>query len=461
MEAHGSSFRDTAGFVFTWKGAIYRQINQAGQVDYELMKSSGLYKDLIDKGLMVAHKEVSASGLNPDPKRYKIIKPEVIPFISYPYEWSFAQLRDAALLTLRIQQIALRHGMILKDASAYNVQFIGKKPIFIDTLSFAKYEEGRGWEGYKQFCEHFLGPLALTHFASPDVIRLLATYLDGIPLELTVSLLPAKARLKKGLLSHLYIHKSAQRRHQGTGDQAASKPVRRVSKFALQGLHASLESSVRALKLPAKKTEWDEYYSFSNYTDKAFQNKRRALEKLLAEISPKPKMVWDLGANNGAFSSVAAEAGAYTIAWDIDPKAVNANYLNRKKPETDQLMLPLVQDIAIPSPAIGWGLTERHSLLERGPADVILALALIHHLAIGRNVPLAQVAELLARVGKHVIIEFVPKDDSKVQHLLASRKDIFDDYTIEHFEAAMKKHFPHVKKKQIGGSKRWLYLYSR
>ncbi len=462
MGALGGSFRDTAGFVFAWKNTVYRQVNEAGRADFELMDSSGLYKTLADKGLLVPHKTVRLNGLPAaDPKRFAIIQPETIPFISYPYEWSFAQLKDAALLTLHIQQTALKHGMILKDASAYNVQFIGKKPVFIDTLSFTKYQEGKGWEGYRQFCEHFLAPLALTHFASADIIKLLQTYLEGIPLGMAVQLLPARARLKKGLLAHLYIHHASQQRHQGSGQEAASRPQRRVSRFALDGLLNSLERSIRALKLPTRKTEWDEYYSFSNYSDTAFENKRRAVKSLLASVSPRPKLVWDIGANNGAFSEIAAQMDAYTIAWDIDPKAVDANYRRQGHSDTDTHMLPLVQDLATPSPAIGWALQERMSLFERGPVDVVLALALIHHLAIGRNIPLPRLAEIFAAIGRHVIIEFVPKDDSKVQHLLVSRKDIFDTYTQENFEAAMAQQFKHMQKKRIDGSKRWLYLYSK
>ncbi len=443
-------------------GVVYRQINKAGKKDYDLMHSSGLYQTLVDRHLIVAHREVKKlSGLPDDPERHAIIQPEPVPFISYPYEWSFDQLKHAALLTLRIQKAALRHGMILKDASAYNVQFIGKKPIFIDTLSFATYEDGQAWEGYRQFCEHFLGPLAIAHYSTADTLKMLQTYLEGIPLEMSVKLLPARARAKRGILSHLYIHYASQRKHRGTGNESATVPARKVSRFALDGLISGLERSVKGLRLPTTKTEWAEYYSFSNYSDKAFQSKRRAVSQLLKALPKPPKTAWDVGANNGEFSELAAELGAYTIAWDIDPKAVNANYRRREKPDIDARMLPLVQDLAVPSPAIGWGLQERHSLMERGPADVVLALALIHHLAIGRNIPLPNVAELLARLGKNIIIEFVPKSDSKVQHLLASRKDIFHDYSQEGFEAAMGRHFKLIQKKRIGDSRRTIYLYSQ
>jgi hypothetical protein len=455
-----SSYRDPAGFVFELNGTVYRQINKVAKEEFELLLSSGLYDKLVAKGLLIAHKEIKdLKKFKADSNRLTVIRPDAVPFISYPYEWSFPQLRDAALLTLKIQKLALEHGMILKDASAYNVQFVGKKPVFIDTLSFAKYEDGQPWVGYRQFVEHFLIPLSIAHFSTEQALTMLQTYLEGIPLSLAVGLLPRKAKFKRGLLAHIYIHERSQRKHQGSGTEAATAPKRKVSKFALNGLMSSLEASVTALKPPKVATEWDEYYEFTNYNDKAFKDKAKLVESFLGQLKTKPRTAWDIGANNGEFSELAAKQGAYTIAWDIDAKAVAANYLRKDK--LSGLMLPLVQDVAVPSPAIGWELSERMSLIQRGPADVVLALAVVHHLAIGRNTPLPKIASLMSQIGKSIIIEFIPKSDSKVKHLLASRKDIFPDYDIEHFEKAMGTHFKLVAKKQISHSERWLYLYTR
>lgn len=455
-----SSYRDPAGFVFKDAHVIYRQINLVAKEEYDQFMNSGLYDKLVAENLIVPHTEVKGSmNLAPDDNRYKIIKPDQIPFISYPYEWSYPQLRGAALLTLKIQKLALEHGMILKDASAFNVQFIGKVPVFIDTLSFAKYEEGQAWEGYRQFCEHFITPLVIASHSTEQALTMLQTYMEGIPLNLAVGLLPGKAKFKKGIYAHVYLHERSQRRHQGSGTISASAPTRKVSKFALDGLMASLEACVKALKAPNNQTEWGEYYEFTNYNDQAFKNKAKLVDEFLGQVKQKPEMVWDIGANNGEFSELAAKRGAYTIAWDIDPKAVAANYKNKEK--YPDMMLPLVQDIAMPSPSIGWELTERMSLIDRGPADVVLALAVIHHLAIGRNVPLPKIAEMFSGIGKNIIIEFIPKEDSKVQHLLASRKDIFPGYTQDDFETAMGTYYKLVAKKQINHSKRWMYLYSK
>jgi ribosomal protein L11 methylase PrmA len=229
----------------------------------------------------------------------------------------------------------------------------------------------------------------------------------------------------------------------------------------LKGIVASLERTVQKLEAPKQHTEWGDYYTFTNYSDTAFAKKRTIVDDMLASVSPKPNMVWDIGANNGEFSVLAANRDIDTVAFDIDPIAVDRNYRASSDEVQRQRMLPLVQDVANPSPGLGFMGTERESLFQRGPADVVMALAIIHHLAIGRNLPLPRLAEFLAATAKHVIIEFVPKGDSKVDILLASRRDVFAEYDAEHFEAAMSEHFKLVKKTPISKSKRTMYLYKR
>lgn len=455
------SFRDPAGVVFWHKNTLYRAVQPYAKDSYDLLMSSGLYDALTTKGLLVKHTEarVQVGGLLAE-KPYKVIKPELIPFISYPYEWTFDQLKAAALLTLRIMQMSLKHGMILKDASAYNVQFIGSRPVFIDTLSFDVHPANAPWEGYKQFCEHFVTPLALAHYSNADVLKLQQANLDGIPLQLAAKLLPRRARLRPGLLAHVYMHNRSQQRHKQGGEAIGAKAkTATMTPLAMQGLLTSLESLIKKLGLPHDETEWGEYYDFTNYSDKAFKTKRAMVAAMLKKVSPTPRVVWDVGANNGEFSSVAAEQGAYVVAFDVDPNAVTHNYRAKRQPSIKDNILPLLQDLTNPSPALGWAHRERQSLAGRGKADVVMALALIHHLAIGNNLPFDKVASFLHDVGHHIIIEFVPKGDSKVDHLLASRKDIFTHYDDEHFEAAMGKYFTLVEKKLVKGSKRSLYLY--
>ena len=443
--------------MFEKNGQLLRQINKAGQADFDYFLSCGLYNKLIELKWLIPHTEVkNYAGLPADPMRYKVIQPQRLPFVSYPYEWTFDQLKDAALLTLKIQALALSRGMILKDASAYNVQFVGHKPVLIDSLSFSIYEIGTPWKAYRQFCEHFVAPLAIAYYGSPQIIRTLGAFLDGLPLEMAVRLLPQRARFKKGLLAHLYMHSSAQRRYNARPTLA--KP-RKISSWALQGLIGSLEKCLQALRPPDLKTEWGEYYSDTNYTKTSFKAKRQIVKTMLKQISPRPKIVWDLGANDGTFSSLAAELGAYTVAFDIDPMAVASNYRQLKAHSSYGNMLPLVSDLTNPSPALGWAHAERHSLLQRGPADVALALALIHHLAVGNNLPLSKIADFMSKLCQYLIIEFVPKSDSKVRLLLSSREDIFKQYDIAHFEKAFADYFELVKHEKVLGSHRAVYLY--
>jgi ribosomal protein L11 methylase PrmA len=260
------------------------------------------------------------------------------------------------------------------------------------------------------------------------------------------------------------LHNASQKRFQKSGaksdTEAQEVKTRPMSKLALQGLMASLQRTVRSLRPPKSQTEWGDYYDFTNYSEKGFKEKHALVKRYLDKVTPRPALVWDFGANNGEFSQIAAQKNIYTIAWDIDPIAVGRNYAHQTA-ETGyrEHMLPLTQDCVNPSPAIGWMGRERDSLFQRGPADAVFALAIIHHLAIGRNLPLTSIAEFFAATSKHLIIEFVPRGDSKVDILLASRRDIFPDYDIEHFEAAMSRHFKLIEKKTIPHTKRTLFLF--
>ncbi len=412
------------------------------------MHDSGLYDSLVKKNFLIQHQEVE----NVYADAYKTIKPERLPFISYPYEWSFGQLKDAALLTLYIQKAALKKGMSLKDASAYNVQFVNGKPVFIDTLSFEVYEEGKPWVAYKQFCQHFLAPIALASMTDIRTLDLLSANIDGIPLDLASALLPRKSKFKFSLATHIHWHAKTQQKY--AGKQTNQKAGKGVSKMAMLGLIDNLVNAVKSLKWNPKGTEWGEYYTFTNYSDSSFDEKKNLVAAFIDEA--KPSTVWDLGANDGTFSSIAALKGIETVAFDIDPIAVEKNY--RRVKQDNIPMLPLQLDLTNPSTGIGWAHEERDSLEQRGKADVVMALAIIHHIAISNNVPLEKVADYLSRLGNHIIIEFVPKEDSQVKILLATREDIFLSYHIDGFEKAFTQFFDIVKKEQVGDSLRTLYL---
>jgi hypothetical protein len=413
----------------------------------------------MDEGLLVRHEEVPLDAVPHEPGAMLLLRPEPLPFVSYPYEWCFSQLKDAALLTLALQRRALEHGLWLKDASAYNVQFRGSRPVFIDTLSFEAYPEGRPWVAYRQFCMHFLAPLALIAYRHTGTTWLLRSALDGIPLDLASRLLPRSTRLRPSLAIHVHLHARAIARHAATGSGAGATPAqpRPLSKAALLGLLDNLAGAVRRLDWKPEGTEWADYYDDTNYSDAAAEAKRQLVAGVLDELAP--RTVWDCGANTGVFSRLASGRGVPTLALDVDPAAVERNY-RRARDERDAHLLPLVMDLTNPSPDLGWDGAERMSLAARGPADLVLALALVHHLAIGNNVPLAWVARFFRRLGRHLVLEFVPKSDSQVQRLLASREDIFPDYTAAGLERAFADDFELRRRLPIPGSERVLYVFT-
>jgi hypothetical protein len=460
--AIGASFRDPSGFIFEHEGRLYREVNRRYQEDYDQLMASGLYEALTSKGLLVPHREVDSPG-DVSPEHYKTLEPEAIPFISYPYEWSFSQLRDAALLTLRLQRVALEHDMFLKDATAYNIQFRGGRPIMIDTLSFERYREGSPWVGYRQFCQHFLAPLALMAKRDVRLGAMLRSHIDGIPLDLATSLLPARAWLSRALWMHLRLHARYQRSFEGAGavgsDGGAEAPkARTLSRAALGNLIEDLRATIKGLQWKAAGTEWADYYSGDSYEEDALAHKQELVREHVRSVAP--RSVWDLGANTGVYSRIAAEEGARVVAFDVDPACVERNYREVRK-QKEEAILPLLLDLVNPSPAIGWAHQERSNLEERANADLVLALALIHHIAISNNVPLANVASYFARLAEHLVIEFVPKSDAKVKTLLATREDVFPNYDREGFEAAFSLHYEIIKADPIRGSERTLYLMRR
>jgi len=450
-----ASFRDPSGFLFRRDGTLYRQINSSYQPDYDQMISSGLYDAFVKAKFLIPHKEVDVEPAELE-SAYRIIQPDLISFISYPYEWSFSQLKDAALLTLKIQQQALEFGMSLKDASAYNIQFHNGRPILIDTLSFEIYREGEPWVAYRQFCQHFLAPLALMSYCDIRLQKLLQTYIDGVPLDLANTLLPFRTRFSPSMVMHIRLHASAQKRY--AGQAFDGRTARKMPKTSFVGIIESLKTAVNKLHWKPGKTEWADYYDATNYTDAAGKHKAQLINQFLDET--KPETVWDMGANTGAYSRLASKRGIPTIAFDIDPSAVESNY-NACVTQNEMNLLPLVMDLTNPSPAIGWHHQERNSLLQRGDADAVFALALIHHLAISNNVPLERLAYLFSEMGRWLIIEFVPKSDSQVEILLASREDIFPNYTQEGFEHAFGDYYTIHATEPIQKSERVLYLMER
>ncbi len=441
------SFRDPSGFVFRRNGILYRQINVAFAAEWDAFIGSGLAERLIGDGRLVDHDEAGLE-MAAAPAAYRVIRPRPLGFISYPYEWTFSELRDAALLTLDVQAAALEAGFTLRDASAYNVQFDRGRPILIDSLSFEPVVPGEPWVAYRQFCEHFLAPLALMSYVDIRLGRLQREFIDGVPLDLTARLLPRRTRLRLGLAAHIHLHARAQRRYADRADAARAVSISPTRQHALL---ASLRETVGKLDWSPTGTEWVDYAENTSYDERATASKRELVAQQLAAAGG--RTVWDLGANTGAYSRIAAEQGREVLAFDIDPAAAERNY-RAVRGDGLTTILPLVMDVADPSPGLGWANAERAPLLSRPGPDVVLALALVHHLAIGRNVPLPAMAELLAGLAPHVILEFVPKDDPMVRRLLASRRDIFPDYHLDGLRAAFGPLFDIASEAPIAASPR-------
>lgn len=429
-----TSYKDPSGFIFVEDGIVYRRITEYGRNNYDYLVASGLYDVLVTNGLLVWHNEVDRN----------VIKPEKIDFVSYPYEWSFSMLKDAALLTLAVQKLSLRYGMVLKDASAYNIQFKSGRPIFIDTLSFERYFGVLPWVAYRQFCQHFLAPLALMSYKCVELSRLLSLDLDGVPLSLASSLLPVRSKFNFGIFLHVYMHSKNQRK--------MGKARGKFGKTSMNGLVNSLESTIEKLELRVGSTIWSNYYREEVEYD--LDHKREMVERYLSGLEG--SMVFDLGSNTGEFSRIASRKGYKVVSFDKDALCVEANYLVR-----DMNVLPLVMDLTNPSPSIGWENSERQSIFERGKAHVVLALALVHHLVFSNNLNFNMIANFFSKLGKYLIVEFVPKTDNKVQLMLENREDIFGWYNQENFETVLGEFYNIVQKDNIRNSDRILYLGKR
>lgn len=456
------SFRDPSGFVYERDGTLYRQVNRSFAEAFDLLNASGLYEALTRAGLLIPHREVDGN-LAATEEAYRVLQPERVHLVSYPYEWCFGELKDAALTTLRAGRLALDHGMTLRDASAYNVQFHAGRPVVIDSLSFEPLREGEPWQAYAQFCQHFLAPLALMSGRDVRLGQLLRAHLDGVPLDLATRLLPRRRRLKPSVWLHLVAHGRAQARHGTDGGRGGvgtgGGGTGRFSLRAFRGLIDSLERAVTGLEWEPPPSAWADYYGeCRTYPARALERKEELVAAFLDDVGPGE--VWDLGANTGRFSRLASSRGIFTASIDSDPGVVERSY-REAQAGGDRSLLPLVIDLTNPSPAIGWGNEERMTLAQRGPADLVMALALLHHLAIGNNVPLELVAGFLADLGRSVVVEWVPKEDPQVQEMLSTRRDVFAGYRREGFEDAFGDRFEILRREELPGSDRVLYLMRR
>jgi len=444
---HGS-FRDRKGFVFVWNNEIYRAVHKSFESEWINLSKSELFQNLLSKKRIPSFDTVEpVIGLPAEIS--KCVKVQKIPFISWPCEWTFDQLKSAALLTLNVYRAALKHGYTLRDASAYNIQFEGFKPVFIDLFSFGERIDGKPWEAYGQFCRHFLAPLALMHYKVPGVNDLLSRHIDGIPLAIASELLPTKSRLSLAISTHIHLHAKYENKY--SGQTKIEKKEIKISLDKLKAVADHLYDTIRDFKSHHVDTNWSDYYQNNSYSSDGEVFKRGFCEAV-AKNNPGSLCV-DLGANAGEYSRIVAPYFQQVVACDMDETVITDVY--RRKTEN---ILPLLIRLENPTPAFGWANNERASFIQRiAKADLTMALALVHHLCIGNNVPVAKLADFFGSMSKKLIIEFVPKSDVQVSRLLVTREDVFDDYTLDNFTKEFSRLFNIQKKEVVPGSDRVLF----
>ncbi len=453
ISKHASSYKDRDGFVFKYEEKYYRCIHVSYNDHYQWLMQSGLYNQLIKKKWLVPHEEITDTAKFNLPGT-KIILPQQIALITYPYEWSCAMWQDAALLTLNITKNAINKQLILKDATPFNIQFLNGAPIFIDTLSFEKYVEEQPWVAYRQFCECFLAPLLLQQYCTVDAGKFLIVYPNGIPLNILTTLLPKKAKWNLHTYLHIYLQANIKEKKEKNKVDNSTNFSKQKMLLLLNGLIGY----VSKLHIKKTKTTWDDYYSETILSDVYLQEKTKLIKSFLASVSH--SSIIDLGANDGHFSLLFKNSKKQIVAVDGDANCINELYLKIRCQKITNI-LPVINTLHTPSPAIGWNNKERAAFDERIKGDVILALALVHHLAITCNVPFEFIANWLAAMGNYLLIEFVPKTDEKVKLLLQNRKDIFNEYTVENFQLVFSKTFQIILQEKITGTQRILYLMKK
>lgn len=460
--ADPASFRDPAGRVFVKDGRVYRAIYESALDDWTFTVSSGFLDRLAAAGRIVSFETVRSDTLGADAGDPPLVlEHSRLPFVSYPYEWPFKALKAAALHHLDIQIEALDFDVALSDASAYNVQFIGARPIFIDLLSFRRYREGEFWIGHRQFCEQFLNPLLLRALVGIPHNAWYRGSLEGIASADLSLILPFQRKMSWNVLAHVVLQASLHRSAMAHDDMVDARAIRKISltRPSFRSLLVRLRRWISHL-VPAgdEETVWGDYAKVNSYTSDEVAHKRAFVAAYVEQT--KPSLLWDIGCNTGDYSALALEAGAkYAIGFDFDQGALDGAF-ERARSENLRFQ-PLFLDAANPSPNQGWRQAERKGLRARADADGLLALALVHHMAIGRNIPLTQVCDWLVDLAPTGVVEFVPKEDPMVGKLLKLREDIFPDYSVETFASSLGSRARIVRQERVSPEGRTLFQFDR
>jgi precorrin-6B methylase 2 len=452
------SFRDRNGRVFYQDGAILRGLGARAAREWQALSATRFFHEAVNEGKIVRTEQAQRPRLLAAGRANGwalVLEHEAIPFISYPYEWCFSQLKDAALLQIDLLLRGLDEGVILKDASAFNVQWRGVHPTFIDIPSFERWQAGDPWVGYRQFCQMFVNPLLLQAYKDIPFQAWLRGSIDGIAPEQCRNLMSFRDRLRPGVLAHVVLHARAQAAAGGRGDVKQSLRAAGFSADLIQRNARGLRSLIEGLEWKRSTSVWANYAAQNSYADQDRDAKIAFVREVVA--SRPRRLVWDLGCNTGTFARVAAEHADQVIAMDADHLAVERLYRGLKQEQVSNI-LPLVVNLADLPPALGWRGKERKDLTQRGRPDLTLCLALLHHMVIGANIPLEEFVDWLSSaVGGDLVIEFVDREDPMVRTLLRNKDDIYDDYSVERFEACLSARYNVVRREALSSGTRTLY----
>ena len=455
-----ASFRDPAGKVFTKDKRVFRLVSDRGAHNYQIVRDTKFISKMAGLNKIIETLEVSPSILDdPDLNAQYVLEHPRLPFISYPYEWCFPLLKKAALLHLELQLQALDENLMFSDASAYNIQFKGTQPIFIDSLSIQPYKEGQIWDGHRQFCEQFLNPLLLRSLLGVTHNAWYRGNLEGIPSDELSKLLPWYKKFSRNLFSHVVLPSRLNKLAENEKSDSLSSMNHKLPKDTLSKIFTQLSSWIGGLKpFSSSNSTWANYDSIHCYESDEVTEKQNFVSNFIQKT--KPKMVWDIGCNTGDYSELALRSGAnQVIGFDFDQVALEKSFQRAEK--NDLNFLPLFFDGANPSPEQGWNCQERKSFLNRKNADAVLALAFEHHLAIGRNIPLDQLIDWLVNLAPCGVIEFIPKEDPNLKLMLRLREDIFDNYSEDSFRNILEQKCRIISSKTISKTKRVLYWFDK
>ena len=452
------SFRDRDGRVYHYQDRVFRGLSESALENFRQLQEKPFYARLAESGKVIGTREIAGED-NPLPDDVKaqwtgFLEHDPVPVISYPYEWTFSMLKAAAGLQLHLVERAVSNGFTLKDATPYNIQFVGRKPVFIDIPSFEPLQEGEPWSGYRQFCEMFLFPLFLQAYKGCNFQPFMRAAIDGVDVQAASALFGFRDRFRKGVMSHVWLQSKLDRRYGGSSENIRSslKSAGFNRELILVNVR-KMQKLVKKLEWEAAGSEWGDYAGFHNYSEDDHTRKEEFIHNAI--VNERPGCVWDIGCNTGQFSHIAAEECRQVVATDIDHVAVERLFLN---PETPDNILPLVQNVADPSPSWGWRNRERSDLQTRSRPDLVLCLALIHHVVITANIPLAEFIEWLAGLTDKLVIEYVSRRDDKVETLLRNKEDKYRDYSRESLQENLSRYFDILSQQDVNNGDRTLYL---